>query len=78
MEYASRVGSALTAARVGFFREQHREGLMVEERHLDVLRERAPAQASYFDPARSPGTLVAGWNLVVPQEILKCSWQEVG
>ena len=78
VEYTSRVGSALTAARVGFFLEQHREGLMVEEHHLDVLRARAPAQASYFDPARSPGTLVAGWNLVVPEEILTRSWQEIG
>ena len=78
VEYASRVGSALTAARVGFFLEQHRESLMVEEHYLDVLRERAPAQASYFDPARSPGTLMAGWNLVVPEEILTRSWQEVG
>jgi hypothetical protein len=78
VEYASRVGSALTAARVGFFLEQHRDALMVEENHLDVLRQRAPAQAAYFDPARTPGRLVAGWNLVVPEEILKRSWQEVG
>ncbi|HSW29037.1 MAG TPA: hypothetical protein VLH75_06005 [Longimicrobiales bacterium] len=78
VEYASKVGSALTSARVGFFLEQHREDLMVEEHHLDVLRKRAPAQLSYLDPARSPGTLVAGWNLVVSEQILQRSWQEVG
>lgn len=78
VEYASRVGSALTAARVGFFLEQHRETLMVEDHHLDVLRERRPAQAAYFDPARTPGTLLAGWNLVIPQAVLQRSWEEVG
>lgn len=78
VDYASQLDSALTAARVGFFLEQHREALMVEERHLEGLRERAPAQPGYFDPARTPGKLVAGWNLVVPEEILKRTWQEVG
>jgi len=78
VEYASKVGAALTAARVGFFLEQHREALMVEDHHLDALRERRPAQAAYFDPARTPGTLVAGWNLVVPEAVLQRSWEEVG
>ena len=75
-EYALRIGSALTAARVGFFLEQHREALMVEDHHLDALRERAPSQAGYLDPAREPGRLVPGWNLVVPEEVLNRSWQE--
>src|SRR3970040_2338540 len=36
--YAVKLGSALTAARVGFFLEQHREALMVEDKHLEPLR----------------------------------------
>jgi predicted transcriptional regulator of viral defense system len=75
-KYALRIGSALTAARVGFFLEQHREALMVEDHYLDALRKRAPSQAAYFDPAREPGRLVSGWNLVVPEEILNRSWQD--
>jgi hypothetical protein len=74
--YALRTGSALTAARVGFFLEQSREALMVEDHFLDALRERAPSQAAYLDPARKPGRLVPGWNLVVPEEVLNRSWQE--
>ena len=77
-EYALRVGSALTAARVGFFLEQHRNALMVEDHHLDALRKRAPSQAAYLDPARAPGKLVAGWNLIVPKVVLTRSWEEVG
>jgi len=77
-KYALRAGSALTAARVGFFLEQHREALMVEDHHLDALRKRAPVQAAYLDPARGPGRLVSGWNLIVPEEVLTRSWEETG
>lgn len=77
-EYALRIGSALTAARVGFFLEQHQEALMVDGHYLDALRERAPSQAAYFDPARAPGRLVPGWNLLVPEDLLNRSWEENG
>ncbi len=69
--------SALTTARVGFFLEQHRESLMVEERHLAPLRAHAPRQVRYFDARRSPGTLVAGWNLIVPHDVRGRTWEEV-
>jgi predicted transcriptional regulator of viral defense system len=42
--YASALGSSLTVARVGFFLDQHREALMVEEKHLDMLQAHAPRQ----------------------------------
>ena len=77
-KYALRTGSALTAARVGFFLEQHREGLMVEDHYLDVLRKQAPSQPAYLDPAREPGKLVPGWKLLVPKEVLSRSWEETG
>ena len=70
-------GSALTAARVGFFLEQHREELFVEERHLKGLREQAPRQPRYFDREREDGRLAKPWNLVVPQRVLDRSWAEV-
>jgi predicted transcriptional regulator of viral defense system len=78
LAYARLLGSALTAARVGFFLEQHRERLMVETRHLALLRELAPAQPRYLDSKREPGKLVKGWNLVVPERVLARSWAEVG
>lgn len=75
--YAITLGSALTVARVGFFLDQHREELMVEDEHLEALREYAPAQPRYLDVKREPGKLVTGWNLVVPERVLERSWQEV-
>lgn len=77
IDYAKKMGSALTAARVGFFLERHREPLMVEDRHLEALRVLAPSQARYLDATRESGTLIAGWNLVVPERILTRAWEEV-
>ena len=65
--YAIRLGSGLTAARVGFFLEQHRDALGVDERFLNALRRHAPRQPLYLDCRRERGRLVPGWNLVVPE-----------
>jgi len=77
VDYALRLGSALTVARVRFFLEQHRDALMVEDQHLKALREYAPAQPRYLDTHREPGRLVSTWNLVVPERVLERRWQEV-
>lgn len=77
LSYTRLLGSALTAARVGLFLEQHRESLMVETQHLAALRELAPAQPRYLDSRREPGKLVKDWNLVVPERVLTRSWAEV-
>jgi predicted transcriptional regulator of viral defense system len=71
------LGSALTAARVGFFLEQHCDELMVEDQHLEALHGLAPAQARYLDSRRESGKLVKDWNLVVPERVLTRSWAEV-
>jgi len=75
--YALKLGSALTVARVGFFLEQHREPLMVEEHHLEALRAHAPGQPRYLDRRRERGKLVSRWNLVVPEHVLLRAWAEV-
>ncbi len=77
IDNALKLGSALTAARVGFYLEQHREQLMVEDRHLKALQAHAPAQPRYFESERRPGKFVRSWNLVVPEQILLRSWAEV-
>jgi predicted transcriptional regulator of viral defense system len=75
--YTLRLGSALTVARVGFYLSEHREALMVDDRHLHELRARAPAQPRYLDGRREPGKLVSPWNLVVPERVLQRAWAEV-
>jgi len=78
VEYALLLGNATTAAKVGFFLEQHRESLMVEKKHLKSLHDLRPRQPHYLDRhKRKSGRLVSGWNLVVPQEVLERTWAEV-
>lgn len=77
MEYALMLANATTAAKVGFFLEQHRAELMVDDCHLDRLRRRRPRQPHYMDRARRPARLVPEWNLMVPNDVLSRSWEEV-
>ncbi|HKO95101.1 MAG TPA: hypothetical protein VJU61_28295 [Polyangiaceae bacterium] len=71
-------GSTLTSARVGYYLEQHREELFVEEQHLAPLRKHAPRQPQYLDRKREPGRLVKAWNLIVPERVIHRTWAEVG
>ncbi|MBI2319980.1 MAG: transcriptional regulator [Betaproteobacteria bacterium] len=77
VQYALLLENATTAAKVGFFLEQHKERLMVEESHLEPLRARRPRAPHYVVRGRRGGRLVANWNLVVPVEVLERSWAEV-
>ena len=78
IEYAFKLASAVTVAKVGFYLEQHREALMVEDQHLDRLRERAPRRPMYLERGkREPGKLLTRWNLVVPERVLNHRWEEV-
>jgi hypothetical protein len=66
--YAAMVGSAFTAARVGYFLEQQREQLFVTDGHLERLARLAPRQPRYFDRERAPAGLLKRWNLIAPPE----------
>jgi predicted transcriptional regulator of viral defense system len=75
--YVSLLGNATTAAKVGFYLEQHRKTLMVEDSHLKALRDLRPLHPHYMvRTKRKPGRFVATWNLVVPEEIVNRSWEE--
>jgi hypothetical protein len=75
--YIDLLGNATTAAKVGFYLEQHRESLMVDEAHLKTFRDRRPRQPHYLERShRKAGRFVAAWNLVVPEEVYGRSWEE--
>ena len=76
--FVRRCDSAVTAARVGFFLEQDRQALMVEDRHLKALRKMTPHAPRYMSPSRESGKLVPAWNLVVPEYVLNRRWEEAG
>jgi predicted transcriptional regulator of viral defense system len=76
-QYTSLLGNATTAAKVGFFLEQHREILMVEDAHLKIFQDLRPLRPHYMERSRrKPGRFVSTWNLVVPDEIMRRSWEE--
>ena len=78
VEYALMLENATTAAKVGFFLEQHRESLMVEDEHLKSLLDFRPRRPHYLERGkRTAGHLVTNWNLVLPKEVLDRSWGEV-
>jgi len=76
VEYALHLRSELTVARVGYFIEQHRDELLIDGDQLAGLRRLAPRQPRYLDATHTPGRLVRGWNLVVPDEVAERRWEE--
>jgi predicted transcriptional regulator of viral defense system len=78
VEYVLLLENATTAAKVGFFLEQHKKTLMVDDVHLQPLRKLRPQRPHYLiRRKRQGGRLVKEWNLMVPDEILNQSWGEV-
>ena len=78
VQYAIYLGNATTAAKVGFFLEQHRDTLMPGEDHLNRLRALIPSKPHYMVcNGRRPGRFVREWNLVVPPEIFERHWEEI-
>jgi len=78
VEYVLLLENATTAAKVGFFLEQHQEALMVDDAYLQPLRKLRPRQPHYLMRGkRRDGRWVKEWNLMVSDEILNQSWAEV-
>ena len=75
--YTLLLENATTAAKVGFFLDQHRSELMVEDAHLEKLRNSQPRKPHYLERGKKQETrLVADWNLVVPRRLFERSWRE--
>jgi predicted transcriptional regulator of viral defense system len=74
VDYALLLRNATTAAKVGFFLGQHQEQLMVEDSHLDRMREAQSRQPHYMDRS-AVGRLVSDWNPIVPEQVLNRAWE---
>jgi predicted transcriptional regulator of viral defense system len=79
VRYALLLGNATVAAKAGYFLDQHREELMIDDGHLAKLKEARPSGPHYMDRAGGgKGRFVPGWNLVVPEQVAERSWEEAG
>lgn len=76
VRYAALLDSATTAAKVGFFLEQHAESLMVTEQYLQQLEEQRPKRPHYMQPSSRGGKLFSRWNLIVPDTVVSRAWEE--
>lgn len=76
VDYTLLLDNASTAAKVGLYLEQHQKDLMVDDAHLDRLRQHTPKQPTYM-ARNSKGRLVKKWNLVVPSQVLDRAWEEI-
>ena len=76
VQYVKLLANRTTAAKVGYYLQQHAEALMVEDRHLGPLRELRPQQPHYLERGKS-GKVARDWNLVVPDSLANKSWEEV-
>lgn len=77
ISYTLALDTAVTAARVGFYLEQHGEALFVEDRHLKLLEAHRPSQNRYLGSSRESGKLSSRWRLIVPDRVLERRWEEV-
>jgi len=76
LTYLERLGNATTSALVGYFLEQHRETLFVNESTLNAIESLRPKSRHYLNRAEG-GQLAARWNLIVPGAVWDRRWEEL-
>ncbi|MDK2972039.1 MAG: hypothetical protein PWP23_1794 [Candidatus Sumerlaeota bacterium] len=78
VQHTRHLANRTTAARVGWFLEQHREQWLVPESVLAELETMVPASPVYLlRSRRESGKLHPRWNLIVPQRVSGHDWAEV-
>jgi len=78
VQYVELLENATTAAKVGFYLNQHRDELMADDKTFAELKTMIPKQPHYMDRgARKGCRLISEWNLLVPRQVLDRSWEEV-
>lgn len=76
INYIKLLDNSSTAAKVGFFLEQHREAFMIEDAVLAQLEKLKPKSIHYITSQRQGGQFVARWNLIVPEQVITKGWEE--
>jgi len=77
IKYTKVLKNATTAAKVGFFLDQHKDALLLDTSWIAPLLRLSPRQPHYMDRLnRKDCKLVKNWNLMVPSKILNRTWEE--
>ncbi|MEA3288295.1 MAG: transcriptional regulator [Candidatus Marinimicrobia bacterium] len=77
IKYVKALKNATIAAKVGFFLDQHRDTLLLDDSYLTPLQRLVPKQPHYLERGnRKDCKLIKDWNLMVPHKILDRDWEE--
>lgn len=77
VEYANLLNNASTIAKLGFFLEQFKDQLLVDDNTLNYLESKKPTGIHYLERSkRESGKHIPRWNLVIPNYIIERSWEE--
>jgi predicted transcriptional regulator of viral defense system len=63
-------------AKAGFYLEQHRDDLYVDDTILRELEKYKPASKIYWEKGVNGSVLSRRWNLLVPKYVAERSWEE--
>jgi len=78
LKYTKLLKNATTAAKVGFFLDQHKDALLLDNSYLAPLFRLIPRQPHYLNRGnRKDCKLIKDWNLMVPTRILDRTWEEL-
>lgn len=77
INYCLLLDNRILAAKVGFFLEQRHGAFTVSNDLLKPLLEKKPlTPQSLVSHEREGGKLIKKWNLILPLQVLKKSWEE--
>lgn len=77
LEYTLALDVATTSAKVGFYLEQRKKELNIDESLLKQLEINCPNTPQHMNNAsRSQCKLIKRWNLMVPASIINSEWEE--
>ena len=72
------LNNSTTIAKVGFYLQTRKSDWKISEKDLDKLKTRLPKSTHYLDRGkRSGGKYIKEWRIVVPNELLSQSWEEL-
>ncbi len=77
VDYALMLGTATTIAKVGYYLEQRKTELSIDEKYLTILQMRRPSSPHYMDSVvKENCKLMKRWNLLVPVSLIERDWDE--
>jgi len=77
IEYTLMLNNSTVVAKVGFFLDQRPVHFRGESKYIDELLQHIPKKPHYMNRSRREGgKYIKKWELIVPEEIIRKTWEE--